>query len=150
MRQELKQIDTMLHKVMHADNEWLEMHHDWIQTAFPLYTPSCYHPGSVLLTRELLEAIKDDVWVVEQIHRALARMALYFKSTTHWAEQYNHNLLRITRILLSISYTLGSGKAHWFLRTILRRCEELGFRPETTTLNYWSCAANGLSYSVML
>lgn len=140
-------INEMLHKIQYADDTWLEHHHDWVQVAFPLFVPSPINPDAPLLTFDLVEHIQSTPSLVNQVERGMMRMAHYFRTTSHWAEPYNHNLLRITRILFNISYTLSCGRSHWFLRMILRRCEELGFTPSADTVMYWSCAANGLSYN---
>jgi hypothetical protein len=137
----------MLDAIQQADNNWLERNHTWVQVAFPLFVPSPVNPDAPLLTHDNVDAIKADSAAVDTVMRGLARMVNYFLATDHWANAYNHNLLRITRILYSISYTLGCGQSHWFLRTMLRRCEALGFTPPTNTLMYWSCAANGLNYN---
>lgn len=133
--------------ILCKDNTWLEHTHDYIQWLFPLFDPSPVNPHAHLLTHEMLDEIKGSEVAVDNIMRALARMVNYFLTTDQWATAYNHNMLRITRILHSISYTLGCGQSHWFLRTVLRRCEVLGYGVPSDTLMYWSCAANGLSYN---
>lgn len=147
MQSDIDKIKAMLHTIQYADDNWLEQHHDWVQVAFPLFVPSPINPTAPLLTFDIVDDIQHEPAMVDAVMRGLMRMTHYFRTTSHWAETHNHNLLRITRILFNVSYTLGCGNSHWFLRTILRRCEELRFVPGTETMMYWSCAANGLSYS---
>ena len=147
MHTAIHRIIKMLDTVKSADNSWLEHNHDWVQVAFPLFVPSAINPDAPLLTHELVHQIKANPEVVDAICVGVARMIKYFNTSSHWVKAYDHNMLRVTRILHSISYTLGCGQSQCFLRQILRRCEDLEFTPTDTTLRYWSCAANGLNYA---
>lgn len=107
-------IDNILNK--NHNILWLELTHNYIQWLFPLKEKS-NAAYSVPLTDEMVEIISNDNDILTNIKKAFAMMLHFYgfhldkdtdeisilKSKSwmmmHWLNPYNHNFLRITRIL---------------------------------------------------
>lgn len=94
----------------------LEAVHDYIQWLFPLPEPSGANPSAPLLTSQVLAAFAESPQMRERLHAAWLRMlafygfarqsdgavvrdAVFAAQARHWLTPYNHNHLRLTRIL---------------------------------------------------
>lgn len=117
----------------------LEHTHDYIQWLFPLDQPSAFNPDAPLLDAETIDRFRTDPALHRQIERSLDTMlAFYFgKGEKQWLTPYNHNFLRLTRILKSLTL-LGLGDR---ARMLLARLEEIArTHPDvigSSTLEYW-------------
>lgn len=127
----------------------LEDVHDYIQWLFPLKVASQFNPGAPLLTDEDIELID-----LHLVRRSLARMYEFYgifdigglilknartwdSRSSEWVTLGNHNFLRITRILKSLSLLGLDYKAEVFLE-FLEGLYKL--HPDIiteTTMNFW-------------
>ena len=121
------------------------MHHDWVQWLFPLATPSAAVPGSPVLTTSDIAAIGDDPRAIETLERASERLIRFYNSTDHWLSRYDHNHLRISRIIQSLRLLVGPDAARHFYEAILERHEAAGAPVNPQSLRYWSKALGDLS-----
>lgn len=126
----------------HADilkfsDEELEEIHDYIQWLFPLREKSMAVPGSpVIESDEMIQTLRSDAEVRAHMFQALERMKQFYGDNDHWLEQGNHNHLRITRILKSISLLSSPENAREFYKFIMQRVESA--QPVTKeSLEYW-------------
>lgn len=104
-----------------ADVE-LEDTHDYIQWLFPLSTPSAFNLSAPMLTGSEIAAFRSDDRLQRNMVRALERMLAFYgfgliatgrpkvvkseawkQRSAQWLDPYNHNYLRITRILRSLT-----------------------------------------------
>lgn len=129
----------------HADilkfsDEALEDTHDYIQWLFPLREPSEAVPDSPWIEREeTVRLLREDEDVQENIVNALVRMDRFYQSNTFWLKQHDHNHLRITRILKSVSLLNTKENARDFYDRILWRVQCA--QPVTEeSLRYWQQA----------
>lgn len=103
--------------------EWLEHEHDFIQWLFPLRTPSPVNPEAPTLSehdiaqfrsndglksrlRQSFELMLDFYGLVTKQHEGLItvqRADTFARRAEHWLTPGNHNFLRITRILKSLT-----------------------------------------------
>ena len=78
----------------------LEEYHDYIQWMFPLDEPSAHNPNAPLLTKEDIEAFRNSSqlrWrLLTSVH--IFMHFLHFR-TRYWVSSFDHNQLRITRML---------------------------------------------------
>jgi hypothetical protein len=139
------------------DDDELEMVHDYIQWLFPLPEPSAFNPDAPILTAADIAAFRADPAVQGRLAKSFERLLRCFGLTIDareavvegesfasriadvW-ESPNHNWLRITRILRSLTL-LGlesSAKALFDRLTILRRSGRYPITPETFA--YWESA----------
>lgn len=130
---------------LHADilkftDEQLESEHDYIQWLFPLREESAAVPGSPFLeSEETIQILRNDETVQESMVTALVRMHSFYQENDHWLKQNDHNHLRITRILKSVSLLNSRKNAQEFYDFILRRIESA--QPVTQeSLDFWKKA----------
>jgi ADP-ribosylglycohydrolase len=130
------------HGRYHADilkfsDEELEETHDYIQWLFPLREESRAVPGSPHIeSDEAVRILRGDEDVQENIVNALVRMERFYRDNDFWLSQNDHNHLRITRILKSVSLLSSKENARDFYDFIMRKVEAA--KPVTEeSLEYW-------------
>ena len=94
-------------------------------------------PGSPVLTPDEIAAIRADPRAQATLARAADRMLAFYRDTRFWLVAFDHNHLRITRILQSLSLLLGSPAARSVHDAILRLHEAGGAPVNPTSLRYW-------------
>ena len=112
-----------LEELLGWDDRRLEGVHDYIQWLFPLDEPSRFNPQGPLVTAADRQAFHDDPRLMANLRRAFQRMLAFYGLVLdrsgaevriargdHWAERAeewlhpgNHNLLRLTRIMKSLT-----------------------------------------------
>lgn len=122
----------------------IETMHDYIQWLFPLKEPSRYNSNAPILCEEEAQLISKDAKCKINLTHSTDLMLKYYESTNEWASHYNHNLLRITRIIKSCSILIGIEFAAAVYNRICKRCLEIGFEPSSETMHYWQNAVTGL------
>lgn len=123
--------------ILKFTDEQLESEHDYIQWLFPLREPSAAVPESPFLeNEEIIQLLKNDEEVQESMVTALVRMHSFYQENDHWLKQNDHNHLRITRILKSVSLLNSKENAQEFYDFIIRRVESA--QPVTEeSLEFW-------------
>jgi hypothetical protein len=133
----------------------LERVHDYIQWLFPLPEPSGANPGAPTLTPEAIETFRtDDALRQELIASYAVMLAFYGLRLAHgtsrvertpdtdqrladWLRPGNHNFLRLTRIMRSLTI-LGLPE---YARSLLGQLEQLyNEHPQIVgelTIGYW-------------
>jgi hypothetical protein len=136
------------------DDDRLEMVHDFIQWLFPLPEPSAYNPDAPLLKPADVEAFRADEGLRANLHRSFVRILAFLglahsseatiaegpnfaaRSREVWAYP-NHNWLRITRILRSLTLLGLEGEAmalfEWLESAHVARLFPIG----ADTFRYW-------------
>ena len=101
------------------DNDFLEAQHDYIQWVFPLSEPSKFNPDAPLISQEFLSRL-DEVKpkMLLMYNRMLEFYGLAYRENgpeysqneqlvairpLTWLDPKNHNVLRLTRIMTSLS-----------------------------------------------
>jgi len=138
-----------------SDEEW-EACHDYIQLLFPTRRASNYNEDAPLLTDDDIEVWKADPILKENLRRAFYRWLgflgleqgddyIAFKKdltdfqTDLW-EGFNHNYLRITRVLdclMTVGLTTEASEFYEFLKTRLNK------GVTENTFRYWTEAVEG-------
>jgi len=148
-----------LETILAWNDERLEAVHDFIQWVFPTRLPSRVNPFAPLVRDETVRAFDRDPALRDRLRRAFERMLRFyglrsrdgrveidertFASRSHvWLTPGNHNHLRLTRIMDSLS-TLGLRRE----AVALQRCliEDVCRGPGTgrvapRTIDFWSRA----------
>jgi hypothetical protein len=122
-----------------TDDE-LEEHHDYIQWLFPLPEPSRSVPNSPVLTPEELAILGASEQARMRILAAAERMLRFYTASNGWLVGYDHNHLRITRIIRSLRLIVGNESANAFRMAIMARVEEAGAAIPASTIAYWNAA----------
>ncbi len=127
--------------VLGFSDERLEEVHDYIQWLFPLPTRSGAQPGAPVLTRAEIDAIRADRSAQETLKKATERMLRFYRETRWWLTTFDHNHLRITRIIHSLRLLVGPDEARRFHSAMLDLNAAAGSPVNARSLGFWSDAA---------
>ena len=152
----------MLRAIWTWDHDRLEAVHDYIQWLFPLREPSLFNDRAPLLTDDTVAAFTGEAALRDALKHSLAMMldfygldlqerpdgrvrivesASFARRSDNWVVPYNHNHLRLTRILASVR-SLGLPGYSATLFECLEKIYEA--RPDAisaVTFGYWQRAA---------
>ena len=103
--------DEWLAMEARATDEWIENTHTFIQWWFPLMEKSQSISSAPVLTLADVDYKRNDPDQVRQIQWMASRMMRFYESSDHWVCRYNHNHLRITRIIRSLRLLAGNEPA---------------------------------------
>lgn len=123
-------------------DEDMERHHDYIQWLFPLGTPSRAVPGSPVLSTADIAAIRASPACQRNLAQATARMIRFYAENDHWLVPFDHNHLRITRIVTALRTLVGQEAAGDFHGAIVRRVAETGRPVAQSSRKHWDEALN--------
>lgn len=115
----------------------LERYHDWVQWLFPLPAASAAVPGSPVLSREDVQAIRCNPVAVETLRRTADRMVAFLRDNDHWLTTYDHNHMRITRIITSLGLLVGPDQARRVFDEIAHLNESAGGPVNAKSVRYW-------------
>ena len=153
-----------LSQILQKSDRWLEETHNYIQWLFPLYVHSKFNPHAPLLTDEVrtafIDPAGDDHSVLQQnFSQAIYRMLIFYgysisplspniiSPTGEWADKAqnwltdgNHNFMRITRMLRSMTLLGREELARSFhiVLTAAARAHPAVISPRT--VSFWSRA----------
>jgi hypothetical protein len=136
--------------------EQFEGDHAWIQWILPTKERSAFNVECPLLTDEDIVLFKSDPVLIENYMYAIYRAMDFFgmtvfrgeavwqeagnhKNPKWWLEHFNHNFLRMTRLLLSLRY-MGYDRLCRSIFTLLSEYEE---SHQNSVQQYWGPAAYG-------
>lgn len=123
--------------ILKFSDEELENVHNYIQWLFPLREPSeAVSESPFIENEETVQILRNDEAVQESMVTALVRMHRFYEQNDFWLRQGDHNHLRITRILKSITLLNTKENAKDFYDFIMRRVENV--QPVTAeSLEFW-------------
>lgn len=130
----------LLNDVLAFDDTRIEAVHDFIQWLFPLAEPSRAVPGAPVLTPTEAAAIRDDPQARAGLQAGLERMTRFYADTEGWLTGFDHNHLRITRIITATRDLLGPMPATAFHVGIVARNAAAGAPVNGASLRYWQQA----------
>ena len=87
-----------------------EATHDYIQWLFPLDEPSRSVNGAPVLTALDIDEIRESSFAKTNLAESARWFLGFLERNNHWITKYNHNHLRITRVIKSLRL-LASDKA---------------------------------------
>ncbi len=126
-----------LAEVLAFDDARIEGVHDFIQWLFPLGEPSRAVPGAPVLGPREAAAIRADPAARAGLLAARDRMLRFYAGTDGWLTAFDHNHLRITRILTALRDLAGLEEAKAFHETVLRLNDRAGSPVNPGSLEYW-------------
>ena len=129
----------MIQDIWNYSDEEIEGIHDFIQILFPLNkkSQSVFH-GYYLDTDNLVQSLKDDEQVKENILKSSEWFLSFLKRHDYWKKRYNHNQLRITRVIECLRLLVGDKEANSFYESIIGICENHRLNPNS--IKYWKNA----------
>jgi opioid growth factor receptor-like protein len=147
-------------EVLSWNDQLLEGVHDYIQWLFPLDEPSAFNSDAPLVTAADRAAFASNPTLAQNLRRALSRMLAFYgfqlvetdtaisvERAPTWASQsriwlhpHNHNFLRQTRIVKSLTLLGQSELARAFGDVLVKEFERAPAVIGRTTAGYWKDA----------
>ena len=107
----------LISDLMDQDDEYWERTHDFIQWLFPLTEPSRSVRNAPILTDDEIQQIQESETAQANIERSVLRYKEFLAGATKWRTGYDHNHLRISRVIKSlrllVSDEAANGFKHW-------------------------------------
>ena len=115
----------------------IDGYHDFIQLIFPTNKPSrnSFH-GHYLDNEILIEKLRNNIEVKENLMKSAAWFLGFLSRNKSWASGYDHNQLRITRVIESLRLLVSDEAANEFFQSILSLVKD----PATinpATIKFW-------------
>lgn len=132
--------NRLLADVLTFDDARIEGVHDFIQWCFPLREASRAVPGSPVLRAFEADAIRKDVLGRSGVTLSMSRMMKFYIDTNDWLRPYDHNHLRITRIIASVRDLVGPDQAANFHDIVKELNRQAGSPINTDSLAFWERA----------
>jgi len=117
----------------------IEGNHDFIQLIFPLNKKSqnVFH-GYYLDNEDLINELKDSHQIRENIMKSSSWFLSFLKRNEYWKSKYDHNQLRITRVIECLRLLVGDDEADNFYQSVVGL--SLDSNINKTTLEFWKNA----------
>ena len=122
-------------------DEQIESIHDFVQIIFPLDKPSesTFH-GYYLSSQEIINKIKGNQTAKENILKSSKWYFSFLKRNIWlWNRKYDHNQLRITRVIECLRLLVSEEEADKFYENVLMIIEDDN-RINKVSLNFWNKA----------
>ena len=118
----------------------IERRHDFIQVIFPLNKPSqsAFH-GYYLDSQNIVDQIKSNKKAITNIIKSSEWFLSFLTRNTYWNAPYDHNQLRITRVIECLRLLVSDEQADNFYNNVLELIRNNN-HVSTKTLNYWKNA----------
>ena len=130
----------LLQDVLRFDDARIEAVHDFIQWLFPLAEPSRAVPGAPVLDAAEAAAIRADPQALAGLRAGLERMTRFYAETDGWLTGFDHNHLRISRIIAATRDLLGQQAAAAFHQAVTARNRAAGAPVNHDSLRHWDRA----------
>lgn len=147
----------MIDTILCWDDSKLEEVHDYIQWLFPLQEKSDYNPLAPIINEEEIKTFQNNDNLKEKLTESFARLLNFYgfgfnesedqhivicsdnfqHQSRNWLTKYNHNHLRITRILKCLSLLGLKDYASAFMKVLEVVYDEYPQIVGTETLSYW-------------
>jgi len=103
-----------LSQILNETDEFWEQTHDFIQWLFPLAESSRLVRNAPILTDSEIKQIRESEIAQTNIQRSVIRSKKFLAGTTKWRSGYDHNHLRISRLIKSLRLLVSDGAAKGF------------------------------------
>ncbi len=129
-----------LQDIWDFSDEEIEKNHDFIQLVFPTNKPSmAVSHGLYLDSETLIERIKNNPEAQKNIVKSANWFLSFLERNTYWNQKYDHNQLRITRVIESLRLLVSNEEADKFYRSVLKLVEDDN-KINLNTLVFWKNA----------
>jgi len=134
--------NRFLKDIWNFSDEDIEHTHDFIQLLFPLNEKSSAVSNGIYLdSNEAVQSIKANKLATENIVKSSKWFLLFLARNSHWKRKYDHNYLRVTRIIKSLRLLVSDQEANKFYELFMQLVDEnLKLKINSITLNYWENA----------
>ena len=120
----------------YSDNE-IESTHDFVQIVFPTNKPSQATFNKLYLDNEkLIENLKNNSAVTKNLKKSASWYLSFLDRNDAWQTGYDHNQLRITRVIESLRLLVSDEAADEFFKAILILVKDPTIL-NPTTIKFW-------------
>jgi hypothetical protein len=146
-----------IHDILNFNLRDLEVVHDYIQWLFPLRERSHFNPKAPVLSEQDIRAFRGSEVLKDTLRKAFLKMLDFYGLEFHekqvvrsanwdqrkgWLTPYNHNLLRVSRILTSLRLLGLQDCAHSLYSALEELYREHADRIGSETWQFWTQAAS--------
>ncbi len=110
-------------EIWNFNDEQIEGTHNFIQFLFPLTQPSKNSFNKIYINSDdLLLELKSDIKVRESIIYSSKWYFSFLERNQHWQTYFDHNHLRISRVIESLNIIISNRHANRFYKKVLDIC----------------------------
>ena len=106
--------DRQLDQILTETDKYWDRTHDFIQWLFPLTEPSRSVRSAPILTNGEIKQIRESETAQANMQRSVLRYKEFLAGTTKWRSGYDHNHLRISRVIKSLRLLVSDEAANGF------------------------------------
>ena len=129
-----------LRDIWDFDDETTEQTHDFIQSMFPLTEKSMSVPGVPTLSEDDVEAIRASEVARSNLEKSAQWYLGFLQRNDHWIKSYDHNHLRITRVIKALNLLLSQRAALTFLKSVLEVAGDKVNSVNQDAISFWRAA----------
>jgi hypothetical protein len=118
-------------------DEQIESTHDVIQWIFPLDVPSGAQPDAPVLDAAEISLIHKSAPATMNLERSTEWFLGFLARSPQWRVPYDHNHLRITRMIRSNRLLLGELAAESARAQVLQLLQKSGSKVSETSMGFW-------------
>lgn len=130
-----------LRDIWDFDDKAIEQTHDFIQWMFPLEEKSESVPGVPTLSPEDIVAIRTNGVARANLERSAQWYLGFLQRNEHWIISYNHNHLRITRVIKSLGLLSNQNNGISFRIEVYRLIGERLTQISKKSQTFWQLAS---------
>ena len=132
--------ERYLKDIWKYNHEEIEKYHDFIQLIFPTnkQSMSVFHKYYLYDVKQI-EQINNDKDIRENILYSANWFINFLENKSHWKSGYNHNQLRITRIIECLKLLVSDEEAHNFYKKVTSLIDDKN-TINKMTYKYWEDA----------
>mgnify|MGYP001169483127 CR=1 FL=1 len=126
-----------LKDILKFSNNKIEETHDFIQLIFPLNEPSFFSSNKhYIKSSEQLKELTSNLQIKKNILNSADWFISFLSKNNHWITHYDHNHLRITRMIKSVRLIVGNAEANNIYNKIIS-IEGVLINVSKKSLKYW-------------
>lgn len=124
-------------EIYSLSDQGIENTHDFIQWVFPLREASRAVFNAPVLSENDVRDIRDSEMAQENLSRSSDWYLGFLKRNKHWMTKYDHNHLRITRVIKSIRILVGDQEADKFRTQIFEILGDAKSKIDPKAVSFW-------------
>jgi len=131
-----------LRDIWDFDDKAIEQTHDFIQWMFPLTEKSMSVPGVPTLSAADVEAIRTSEVARANLEKSAQWYLGFLQRNDHWIKSYDHNHLRITRVIKALNLLLSQRVALTLLNSVLEVAGDEVNSVNQNAIRFWRVAVS--------
>ena len=131
-----------LRDIWEFDDKAIEQTHDFIQWMFPLTEKSMSVPGVPTLSPDDIAAIRTSEVARANLEKSAQWYLGFLQRNDHWIKSYDHNHLRITRVIKALNLLLSQRVALTLLNSVLEVAGDKVNSVNQNAIRFWRVAVS--------